>query len=145
MLWDEEAGAWLDYDLINKKRRNYFVPTNLSPLWTGCFNTANREHITERVMNYIKVNKLDSFPGGVPNSLLQSGEQWDFPNVWPPMQYILIEGLKALQDKEAEELAFQWASRWVRSNFIAFRSTRAMFEKVCSLSFEKIYLVDSHA
>lgn len=132
MLWNEDAGAWLDYDLINKKPRNYFVPTNLAPLWTGAYNTADRDHIAEKVLNYIKVNKLDSYPGGVPNSLLHSGEQWDLPNVWPPMQYLLIEGLRTLQNQEANELAFKWASRWVRSNFIAFRSTRAMYEKVCN-------------
>lgn len=62
--------------------------------------------------------------------LSQSGEQWDYPNVWPPMQYLLVEGLRALETQEACKLSFEWASRWVRSNFIAYKQTRAMFEKV---------------
>lgn len=30
------------------------------------------------------VSVLD-FPGGLPTSLNYSGEQWDFPNAWPPL------------------------------------------------------------
>lgn len=49
------------------------------------------------------------------------------------MQYLCVEGLRALETTEACKLSFEWASRWVRSNFIAYKQTRAMFEKVCSL------------
>ncbi|XP_031633665.1 trehalase isoform X3 [Contarinia nasturtii] len=129
VLWNEEAGAWFDYDLINQKPRPYFVPTNLSPLWTGAFNTAEKELLSKKVLKYINETGIDLFPGGVPNTLIQSGEQWDYPNVWPPMQYLLVEGLRALETQEACKKSFEWASRWVRSNFIAYKSTRAMFEK----------------
>lgn len=86
VLWDEEVGAWLDWDLLNSKRRNYFVPTNLAPLWTNCFNQADAANLTTKVLGYIEKLGLDKFAGGVPNSLQLSGEQWDYPNVWPPMQ-----------------------------------------------------------
>lgn len=48
------------------------------------------------------------------------------------MQYMLVEGLRALETPEACTKSFEWASRWVRSNFIAYKQTRAMFEKVIS-------------
>lgn len=32
------------------------------------------------------------FPGGVPTSLRNSGQQWDYPNAWAPLQHMLIEG-----------------------------------------------------
>jgi alpha,alpha-trehalase len=86
VLWHDDVGAWLDYDLINGKRRDYFTPTNLSPLWLGCYNHSDSANIAEKVLAYIENNRLDDFPGGVPNTLNPSGEQWDFPNVWPPMQ-----------------------------------------------------------
>lgn len=139
VLWNEEVGAWLDYDLINRKPRNYFVPTNLSPLWTGCFNTNEKPIIAKKILNYINETGIDVFPGGVPNTLLQSGEQWDYPNVWPPMQYILVESLRQLEDDKANELAYSWASRWVRSNFIAYRDTRAMYEKVSAFQNSQMF------
>lgn len=33
------------------------------------------------------------FPNGVPTSLRESGQQWDYPNAWPPLQHMLIEGM----------------------------------------------------
>lgn len=74
VLWDEEVGAWLDYDLINSKRRNYFTPTNLSPLWMRCYDPAKRHNITEKVLSYIDSLHLDSYPGGVPTTESNSGE-----------------------------------------------------------------------
>lgn len=87
VLWDEEAGCWLDYDLINKKRRNYFVASNFVPLYVESYDTARKQHFSDRILHYIKTNNLDSFVS-LPNTLFQSdnGQQWDYPNVWPPMQ-----------------------------------------------------------
>ncbi|XP_037913972.1 trehalase isoform X2 [Hermetia illucens] len=129
VLWDEDVGAWLDYDMINNKRRNYFVPTNLAPLWMKCYNISDTEHIASRVLKYINDTGIDQYPGGVPNTLSKTGEQWDFPNVWPPMQYLLIEGLEKLGTKETKELAYKWAERWTLSNYKAFKDTTHMFEK----------------
>ncbi|XP_055694077.1 trehalase isoform X1 [Lutzomyia longipalpis] len=127
--WHEDLGIWLDYDLINARRRNFFVPTNLAPLWMKAYNTAQEDHITDKVLRYIESENLDSYPGGVPNTLQNTGEQWDFPNVWAPMQYMLIAGLDGLSDQRAKDLARSWATRWVHSNYIVFNDTHAMFEK----------------
>ncbi|KAH8370512.1 hypothetical protein KR093_003838, partial [Drosophila rubida] len=129
VLWNEEAGCWLDYDLINEKPRNYFVPTNLSPLWTKAYNISDTEKISASVLKYIEDMNLDSFPGGVPNTLYNTGEQWDLPNVWAPMQYILVEGLDNLGTPAAKALSQRWGHRWVKSNFAAYKETLAMFEK----------------
>ncbi|XP_058459133.1 trehalase isoform X2 [Malaya genurostris] len=128
VLWNEEEGIWLDYDLINKKHRHYFTPTNLSPLWTGCYDKSDTS-LPKKVLAYIEKLKLDNYPGGVPNTLSHTNEQWDYPNVWPPMQHMMIIGLDGMDSQETKELAFKWAQRWVRSNYIAFNETKAMFEK----------------
>lgn len=75
VLWNEEAGTWFDYDIMNNKTRPYFASTNLSPLFTECFNKSDSVRIAERTMNYIDKNELDKYPGGVPNTLLKTGEQ----------------------------------------------------------------------
>ncbi|XP_017092529.1 trehalase isoform X2 [Drosophila bipectinata] len=129
VLWNEEAGVWLDYDMINKKSRDYFVPTNLVPLYANAFNITDSEKISAKVLNYIKKNKLDTFPGGVPNTLYNTGEQWDLPNVWAPMQYFLVEGINNLNTPEAKALSKEWAIRWVKSNFKAYKDGRHMYEK----------------
>lgn len=150
MLWNEDAGAWLDYDLINNKPRPYFVPTNLSPLWMRCYDSNQRQHIADRVVHYINETKLDDYPGGIPTTVYHSGkllltclgscfsilcyestgEQWDWPNVWAPLQHMLIVGLDNLDDDRTKRIAQDWAQRWVLGNYMAFKETGAMFEKV---------------
>jgi alpha,alpha-trehalase len=64
VLWDENVGCWLDFDLINQKLRPYFTPTNLSPLWTNCFDESRRQHIADKVLQYINQTEIDNYPGG---------------------------------------------------------------------------------
>lgn len=66
VLWNEEKGAWFDYDLFNKKPRPYFTPTNLSPLYFGCFDKTNKAEIARKVLGYIDSTGIDAFPGGLP-------------------------------------------------------------------------------
>lgn len=140
VLWNEDAGAWFDYDLINQKPRPYFVTTNLSPLVFGCYKTSDKSAIARKILAYIDATGIDAFPGGVPTTLMQTGEQWDYPNAWAPLQHWLAEGLRTLDDKNATELANKWTRRWTLSNYIAYKETKAMFEKVRVLNFHSFYI-----
>jgi alpha,alpha-trehalase len=95
-----------------------------------CYDPSKREHIIERVLEYIKETKIDDYPGGVPTTLVASGEQWDWPNVWAPMQHMLIVGLDNLGDERTQKLAQSWAQRWVLGNYLAYQETGNMYEKV---------------
>jgi len=119
----------LNYDILNKKRRDFFVPSNLVPLYVGCYNKADSANVSAKVLKYIENNQLNDYVGGVPNTLEETGEQWDFPNVWPPMQHMLIEGLMNLNEENSTTMAHDWAARWTRSNFIAYQDSRVMYEK----------------
>lgn len=141
VLWHEETGAWLDYDLQNSIKRDYFYPTNIAPLWTGCYNKENKDQIIRLVMKYLQ-NKNILYPGGVPTTFEHTGEQWDYPNAWPPLQHIMIVGLNNTGDAAARRLAFEIAEKWVLSNFKTFEERDAMFEKVyVHVLINKIYSV----
>jgi alpha,alpha-trehalase len=129
VLWHEESGAWLDYDTINNKHREYFVGTNLSPLWMKCYDPTKREHITDKILKYIETNELDKYPGGCPTTLFPSSEQWDYPNVWAPVQHMLIVGLDNLGDPRTQQKAQDWAQKWVLGNYMAYDETGDMYEK----------------
>ena len=129
ILWHDEVGAWLDYDIINEKKRDYFYPTNIAPLWTGCYK--DKETQVRKIMKYLqKTLQMDNYQGGIPTTLEHSGEQWDYPNAWSSLQYIMIMGLDNTNDVGTKALAFQMAENWVRSNYIAFNETGTMYEKV---------------
>lgn len=134
VLWNEEEGIWLDYDTKNNKSRNIFYPSNLAPLYTKSYNWHNREQLGLSAVKYLKSQIIDSFFGGTPTSLNQTGEQWDFPNAWPPLQSFIVMGLQWTGVREAMELADELASRWLSSNYIGYVETGNMFEKYNSIS-----------
>jgi alpha,alpha-trehalase len=48
-------------------------------------------------------------PGGVVASLQSTGEQWDAPNGWAPLQWIAVDGLRRHgQNLLAERIACRW-------------------------------------
>ncbi|XP_070932192.1 trehalase-like [Macaca nemestrina] len=50
VLWDE-TGAWFDYDLENKKNWEFY-PSNLTPLWAGCFSDPG---VADKALKYLEV------------------------------------------------------------------------------------------
>nr|AQV08185.1 trehalase [Locusta migratoria] len=128
VLWHDEVGTWLDYDMLNDMKRDYFYPSNIAPLWTGCYDKDDHQKIG-KILKYLEKSQVMSSRGGIPTSLEHSGEQWDYPNAWPPLQYIMIIGLDQTGDEWARSLALEIADMWVRSNFIAYNSTKYMYEK----------------
>ncbi|XP_076760877.1 trehalase isoform X2 [Xylocopa sonorina] len=129
VLWHDEVGAWLDYDIMNDIKRDYFYPTNILPLWTNCYDIVKREEYVSKVLKYLEKNQIMLNLGGIPTTLEHSGEQWDYPNAWPPLQYFVIMSLNNTEDPWAQRLAYEIGQRWVRSNYKAFNETHSMFEK----------------
>ncbi|XP_045472128.1 trehalase-like [Harmonia axyridis] len=128
VLWHEDVGVWLDYDLANGVRRNYFYASNLTPLWAGSYSKKNGGYV-EKAIKYLHANDVLNYSGGVPQSLDNTGEQWDYPNAWPPSQHLLIFGLKRTGHPEAEKLAEALAKKWLTTNHEAFLKTHHMAEK----------------
>lgn len=49
VLWHDDVGAWLDYDIKNNIRRDWFYPSNLAPLYNGCYEAHRRDIIIRKV------------------------------------------------------------------------------------------------
>jgi alpha,alpha-trehalase len=74
----------------------------------------------------VNLERLFLKPGGFVTTTIASGQQWDAPNGWPPLEWMAIEGVRryggtALADKAAE--------RWLTLNRRTYRSTGRMVEK----------------
>ncbi|XP_047517578.1 trehalase-like [Pieris napi] len=129
VLWDQEDGCWHDWDLVNKKFRKYFYPINIAPLWMGITDKKFVVKNAPRILKYLKESHGLDYPGGIPTSLVKSGEQWDFPNAWPPLISLAVNAIEALELPEAKDLAFRVAQSWVRSCYKGFSDNKQMFEK----------------
>jgi alpha,alpha-trehalase len=85
-LWDEGAGLFLDYNLRSRKRRDYPFATTFFPLWTGWATPEQAAAVHRFLPALLK-------PGGLDTSLAVTGNQWDSPYGWAPLQLAAVEGL----------------------------------------------------
>ncbi|XP_040580504.1 trehalase isoform X2 [Lepeophtheirus salmonis] len=130
VLWNEEEGIWFDYDLHNGIPRKFFYPSNVAPLWAECFTDTRTRNRIRSVMNYLRNAPAMKYLGGVPTSMLKSGQQWDLSNAWPPLQEIVITALENANDPDAKDMAFNLAQRWTNNNWLTYNnSKKVMFEK----------------
>ncbi|HEX3235549.1 MAG TPA: alpha,alpha-trehalase TreA [Gemmatimonadales bacterium] len=65
-------------------------------------------------------------PGGFVTTLVASGQQWDAPNGWPPLEWLTIEGVRRYGRGDLADLARE---RWLGLNRRTYRSARKMTEK----------------
>lgn len=129
VFWDEEEGTWFDYDLTTKSPRKLFYASNIIPLWVGAYSSSAT--VTRVIASLRKTGVLKE-RGGVPTSMLQSGQQWDYPNGWAPLEYFVVDALDKADDEEAKDLAYELAEKWIRINYRGYlqSSPNHMFEKV---------------
>jgi alpha,alpha-trehalase len=128
VLWDETEGSWFDYDYVRGMPRKEFYPTNIVPLWVKAHHD---ETAVSKMFQYFMDSKTTSFPGGIPTSMLQTGQQWDFPNGWAPLNHIVVEAFENSGNSQAQDLAFDLAQRWTGTNYQAYLThNNTMFEKV---------------
>ncbi|XP_024903086.1 trehalase [Pteropus alecto] len=126
ILWDEEKGAWFDYDLENGKKNQEFYPSNLAPLWADCFSDLG---VIDKALKYLEDSQILTYQHGIPTSLRKTAQQWDFPNAWAPLQDLVIRGLAKSPSSRTQEVAFQLAQNWIRTNFDVYSQKSAMYEK----------------
>ncbi|XP_044759539.1 trehalase-like [Coccinella septempunctata] len=122
-------GIWFDYDVKFRIHRKYFYPSNLAPLWAEINGPVSTEELGKNAYSYLISSGITSYLGGIPNSLNNTGEQWDFPMAWAPSQSIVIQGLRRSGQKDAQQLAKTLAGRWLMSNLMAYKRTGEMYEK----------------
>jgi alpha,alpha-trehalase len=65
----------------------------------------------------------------VATTLSASGQQWDYPNAWPPLQEMLISGLQDCGAAGAADFAADLARRWLGSNLKGWVRDHVMHEK----------------
>ena len=65
-------------------------------------------------------------PGGFVTTRIASGQQWDAPNGWPPLQWLAIRGAHRYGHSA---LAAEAQGRWLALNRSVYRATGRMMEK----------------
>ena len=119
LMWDEQDGLYFDYDFVNKRVRHYPFLTTFYPLWAGLASNQQAARIVKNL-------PLFERKGGLRTSTFTSGNQWDSPFGWAPLQMIAVDGLRRYgYAKEAERISVDF----LRNVHRAYRRQGFIVEK----------------
>lgn len=118
--WNEEKGVYEDFHLDKHSPTGRESLATVYPLF---FNMCHRKR-AKRIAKALKETYLKS--GGLVTSPNNTGQQWDSPNGWAPLQYLAVQGLI---NYGHGELAKEIALRWIRLNESVFEREHKFVEK----------------
>lgn len=146
VLWDPAAAQWRDVELEgfttcagDAPEQAEQVPTvwrgqqstrvfasNWVPLWCGALQPGSAE--AAACCASLRHSGLLQ-PGGIATSTLATGQQWDWPNAWPPLQLLLAEGVDTHGGAAGQRLGEAIAGSYLRACSAGLDHGGCMHEK----------------
>lgn len=118
--WSSRLNWYVDYNIATKKQSASRTLAGMFPFFLKIADQSKSIRINEVVQkNFLK-------NGGLITTLINTGEQWDAPNGWAPLQWITIIGLENYHHTQLAKLI---ATRWVNLNKKVFQQTGKLMEK----------------
>ena len=120
LFFDEGSGFFCDVHLENVRPTGILTLAGAWPLFFGIATEAQARRVADRLgAEFLR-------PGGWLTTLTDTGQQWDAPNGWAPLQWIVFEGLRRYG---FADLADEGARRWIAANTSVYRQTGHFMEK----------------
>jgi alpha,alpha-trehalase len=122
-LWDEKAGAFVDYDLASGRKSPNISAASFHPLWVGLATPAEAQRVVDSVLPVLE------YPYGMVPCVPPPGSrvtQWAAPNLWPCLQYVTYRGLERYGYRRE---ALRVASKYLDVVTRCFNATGDLWEK----------------
>lgn len=120
LLWNEQGGYYTDYDWKHQQLSKPITAATLYPLFV---QAAPRE----RALSTAHAVRDRLFKeGGLTTTTVNTGEQWDAPNGWAPLQWVAVVGLRHYgQDALAQSIG----SRFLKNVQTLYDAQQKLVEK----------------
>lgn len=119
-LWDGSQARFGDWDRETRRLTPVLSAATLYPLFVGIASEDEARAVAATVREKLLA------AGGLRTTLARTGQQWDAPNGWAPLQWIAFAGLKRYGE---DALAREIATRWIATVDSAWQETGKMLEK----------------
>jgi alpha,alpha-trehalase len=102
-LWNEAAGVYRDYDWVKQAQVPRVSAATVYPLFVAMASKPQARAVARTVSRELLK------AGGVATTPLVTGQQWDAPNGWAPLQWMSVSGLRRYAIlPPAESIACRW-------------------------------------
>jgi len=127
LLWDDTQGWYVDRDLERGQTRPALTAAALFPLWLDVAGRTQARRTAQAVDSQLLRD------GGLLTTTVATGQQWDAPNGWAPLQWVAVDGL---QRYGQDTLARRIGTRFLRTVQTVYDREGKLVEK---------YVVDGSA
>ena len=114
------SGLLMDFDLDTNRATGRASAASLYPLFFGVATEAQAFVAADLVDDELLA------PGGLLTTSRDTGQQWDAPNGWAPLQWIAVIGLRKYG---YDDLAHEIADRWLATVARTYCETGKLVEK----------------
>ena len=121
LMWDEQ-GRCVRRLRLAQQRADRSSSRPRPPI--HCSSDSLSKQQAQRVARTMRASLL--MPHGLATTTEDTGQQWDAPNGWAPLQWIAIDGLRRNGE---DDLAAKIAARWVAENARVYCKTGKLVEK----------------
>lgn len=122
--WNRSLKYYTDYNFITRHASDVVTPAGMYPFCVFSKNLDYMSLLARQAAERVKAKLLQ--PGGITASPFTTGQQWDAPNGWAPLQWMTIWGFDRCGQRE---LARDIAERWIKLNVDVFKRTGKLMEK----------------
>ena len=119
-LWNEATGVFDDYQWREERVLGHMTAATLYPLFAGIATDSQGRRVAGAVAGHLLKE------GGLVTTNRNTGQQWDAPNGWAPLQWIAVTGLRRYDEPA---LARAIAERWMRVVSTVYGNTGKLLEK----------------
>ncbi|MFO1468059.1 MAG: trehalase family glycosidase [Steroidobacteraceae bacterium] len=119
-LWDPARHRYSDYQWRRRLRLDRPSAAMLYPLFVGIADDSQAREVAATVKALLLAR------GGLLATPVRTGQQWDSPNGWAPLQWIAVRGLSEAHE---DELAKDIAQRWLATVSRVYHATGKLLEK----------------
>ena len=120
LFWSDKDGYYVDYRWTRRQQIPRLSAAALYPLYVQAASGLQADDVARAV----RLTLLQQ--GGVVTTPVSTGEQWDSPNGWAPLQWIAVDGLRRYGQ---DDLAAEIARRWLAEVSKVYGETGKLFEK----------------
>ncbi len=122
--WNEKQSFFTDYNWAKETHVDHISAAGLTPLFVAEKDNHFIKIKADQIAN--TVSKYLVQPGGLVTTIVPSGQQWDWPNGWAPLQWMAVQGLDKFGKGNVSKTI---AENWVSLNEKVFAATGKMMEK----------------
>jgi alpha,alpha-trehalase len=142
-MWKDGEGFFYDYDYEDQKISVSLTLAGFTPMWAGVATLEQAKKMVKKLHMFespygLTVTAEESLPKPIDLSRIQrryhpaiieilKRKQWDYPNIWSPMEYLTVIGL--LKYGFIED-ARRIMEKSVKAHAAVYRKHKTFFEKL---------------